>query len=348
MKDASHIFFIRSLSGMPGKWPERIDIMANDDFDVLEKALLESESVLILPHLSIDGDSLGSSLALAMTMLKKGKTVKILAEKQIPDFLSFLPQPDGLIVEKLSDFRYDLCVAIDCGNKERFLDRIEYFDSAKHTMNIDHHSTNDGYAELNRVEHDKAAACEIIYNLIDHMHVPLDIETATCLYVGLSTDTGGFRYSNTRGHTLHTAARLVDTGIDVGMLSDRIFEYNNKEHFVLLSVTLQNMELYYDETFAISTISIEDFKNTGACDADAEGIVNYGRKIKTVDVSVLMRQKEDGSIRVNLRSSQTDVSIIAAAFNGGGHKNAAGCTLDMPLYDAKKVMIERFSFLKER
>lgn len=302
----------------------------------------EAGSVAIFPHISADGDAIGSSLALGLALRNSGKRVEIFIEESIPKVYSFLPGIDMAHFMNETSEVMDLNIALDTGDAGRLASRGEAFFKAPVTVNIDHHVTNTEFAHHNYVDSLSASTGEIVFALLKKLKLPLDADIAMCLYTAIATDTGGFKYGNTTAETHKVAAELLTTGIDIAELSQKIFDNSTYEKLKLIQKSIELLELMEASKIAVVALSLQDFRDTGAKDEDCDGIVNIGRSIESVEVSVLLKEKDNKDIRVNLRSKAfVDVSEIAAAFGGGGHKRAAGCTFkDTTLKDASEQLIK--------
>lgn len=304
------------------------------------KLIEEAGGVAIFPHVSADGDAIGSSLALGLALKNAGKKVAIYIEENIPNVYKFLPGLDLADFYSDSNEVMDLNIALDTGDVGRLASRAEAFFKAPCTINIDHHVTNTKFAHFNYVDALSASTGEIIYTLITEMNLTIDSEIAMCLYTAIATDTGGFQYENTSAGTHRIAAALLEAGINVGELSQRIFDNTTYEKLKLKQKSIELLELYEKSKIAVIALSQEDIRSTGAKDEDCDGIVNIGRSIEGVEVSVLIKEKDENVIRVNLRSKTfVDVSEVASTFDGGGHKRAAGCTIKGSLEDVKVKII---------
>lgn len=304
-------------------------------------AIKDAENIAILPHVSADGDALGSSLALALALDKVGKNSKIYIEEEIASTYGFLPTKDYVEVYPNNKQSYDLVIAIDTGDLERLGKRVDIFNSATNTVNIDHHTTNTGFAALNHVEPAAAAVGEMIYPLIKMMGVSLDENIATCLYVAIATDTGGFRYSNTTPLTHQITADLISNGANVSMISQLVFETIPFKKLKLMGLAIDSIEIFEDGKVAFITITNDMLKKAGADDEDSDGLVNIARNINGVEVAVLIKERGCNEFKINFRSqSYVDVSAIANKYSGGGHKKAAGCTVRGNM-DEIKLMINR-------
>lgn len=295
----------------------------------IAKAISKYEKIAILPHLSADGDALGSSLALALALEKLGAGARVYMEEAIPAVYSFLPGAHLAEVYKEDIYeKVQLAVALDTGDETRLGKRIAIFKDALHTVNIDHHPTNTGFAELNYVDNGSSAVGEIIYDLLKILGFELDTETATCLYVAIATDTGGFRFGNTTPLTHQIAAMLISAGVNVAETTHRVFDMTSIEKVRLMGFAAENLVISDNGKIAFIFVSEDMMRKSGALEEDCDGIVNIGRNIRGVEVAVMMRQRSDGEIKVNLRSNTSvDVSEIARVFSGGGHKKAAGFSI---------------------
>lgn len=309
-------------------------------------ALKKYDEPLILPHMEADGDCLGSAIALALALRKMGKAPVVCLEENISDTYEFLPGRDMVrIYTQEQDIDAELAVAIDTGDLNRLGKRAGLFTRAKVTVNIDHHDTNTYFGMLNDVRPGCSSVGEIMVGYVDELGTGLDKETAECLYVAISFDTGGFRYGNTTSQTHIAASRLVDAGIDVAGISRKIFETVSYEKIALIGEATRTIRLYCGGLVAVMHITGEMLEKTGASEEDCEGLVNLGRSIRGVEVSVLLKERQD-SVKVNLRSnSYVNVAEIASLFDGGGHQRAAGCVLNDRMDQAEHKVME---VVKER
>jgi bifunctional oligoribonuclease and PAP phosphatase NrnA len=307
----------------------------------IANAISKSGDIALLPHIAADGDALGSSFALALAISRMGKKVKVLLEEDIPFTYGFLPGIELSGVYQQGDKQYDTVIAVDCGDLGRLGNRADIFEGARITANIDHHPTNTGFAVHNFVDTGSAAAGEIIYKLLGLLKVKVEKDIATCLYVAIATDTGSFRYSNTTSFTHELAAELLKAGVDVAVISQKVFDATSFEKVKLISEAINTLELFENGRIAVMAISNVLIKKSGAKEEECDGIINTARNIRGVEVAAMLRQLDNGEIKVNLRSNLTfDVSAIASLYKGGGHKKAAGYTTAGTLENAKKRLLE--------
>ncbi len=302
--------------------------------------IVKSSNIVLLPHIAADGDALGSALGLALSLSGMGKKVSVFLEEGIPYIYSFLPGSSLSEVYGGKTGYFDLAVAIDCGDLERLGSRKEIFDSARTTANMDHHPTNTGFAVHNHLDTGSSATGEIIYELLGLLGVKPDRDIAACLYTAIATDTGGFRYSNTTPATHMIAAELIKVGVDVAGISQKVFDTASYEKVKLTGEAIRMLELYENGKVAVMAVSNELIKKTGAKEEDCDGIINTARNIRGVEVAAMLRQWDNGEIKVNLRSNTSvDVSAIASLYKGGGHRKAAGYITDGTLEQAKRRLL---------
>lgn len=292
------------------------------------KCIRDAGGIAIFPHISADGDAIGSSFALALALKKIGKEVVVYLEENIPNTFKFLPGGEFARFYSESEDVMDVNIALDTGDVGRLASRADAFFKAPYTINIDHHVTNTKFAHQNFVNELAASTGEIVFHLLKKMKIDIDISMAMCLYTAIATDTGGFKYGNTTAETHRIAAEILETGIDIAELSQKIFDNTTFTKLKLTQKSIELLKLYEDSKLAVTILTLEDIKSTGANDEDCDGIVNIGRSIETVEVSLLIKEKHNNEFRINLRSkAYVDVAEIATTFGGGGHKRAAGCTI---------------------
>lgn len=297
--------------------------------------LKQANTIVIVSHVSPDGDTLGSSLALMHALRSLGKEVVMNVDDDIPAVYSFLPGiqeyrrfASGEAVEA------DLLVVIDASSADRAGNALEVV-NASAVMNIDHHKTNTHFADYLYLDADAAATAEIIYSLLLTMAVPLNIDMATCIYEGLYTDTGSFKYSNTTSNTLATAAALLKLGVNPSTISDNM-EVKSRHQVEMLSEALKTLTFLHDGRVAFVEIAPELYDHN----IDTDTFVSYPRYIEGVEIALLFKQVEENLTRVSFRSKAVDVAKIALSFGGGGHQKAAGCSICAPLKEAEKTVLK--------
>jgi phosphoesterase RecJ-like protein len=287
------------------------------------------DSFLITGHINPEGDSIGSSLALALGLKKLGKRdVVVISSDPVPEILRFLPS-SGTIRKRPPRRRFDVVCLVDCNSPDR-----TGFDSfnAEKSVVIDHHilpreKMNAPFyrsAAAMLIDHESAAAGVLVYKVLTAMKIPIDRNIATCLYTALLVDTGGFRYSNTDGDALRIAAELVDAGASPWSISREIHESIPYRSMKLLGVSLSTIGMDGRISWMKTTRSM--LKKTGTTAEDTEDFVDFPRKVKDVEVAVFFREDGRGRYKISLRSKgKANVQKVAESFGGGGHAAAAGC-----------------------
>ncbi|MBQ7516403.1 MAG: bifunctional oligoribonuclease/PAP phosphatase NrnA [Schwartzia sp.] len=294
------------------------------------KKLMAAQRVLITAHVNPDGDAVGASLGLAALLREKGKTATVVLDDKLPRNLAFLPGYDEIRRPDGTPPDVDLLVVLDA-DPDRVGDALKGI-SGVPLLNIDHHITNKQTADFYYIEN-RAATAEMIYDIAEHLASSFPKAMALALYTGLSGDTGSFRFSNTRPSTFRAAARLLEAGAEPHVVSEN-FEVKPLSVFEGQVAALRTLEmtsggrvagLYLDQEL---TAKLES----------SEGFIDMIRVIEGVEAAVLIRALEPARCRVSIRSKGLDVTRVATKFGGGGHVRAAGCTLEMPLAEAKRAI----------
>lgn len=298
--------------------------------------LKEWDNILILCHAHPDGDTLGSGFSLLRALISMNKRARLLCDDEIPSKYSFMF--DDL---KTEDFEPEHIVAVDVAT-ETLLGSIQEKYSGKIELCIDHHATNTKYANNLLLDSDAAANCEIIYRVINELGVKIDKKMADCLYTGLTTDTGCFRYSSTTANTYRCAANLIELGADNGYINRLMFETKTKKFAALERLATQGMQFFLDERVCVITITNEMYEQTGTDEQDTEALPPLTRQIEGVEIGLTIREKKDKTCKCSIRTFESvNAADLASAFGGGGHKQAAACRFDCDVESAKKMLVEK-------
>lgn len=307
----------------------------NCTLEEIAALLLAQDKLVLCPHVSPDGDALGSTLALKMALEKAGKKVTVMVDDDVPKAFDFLPQIDCFVKPADGEvLEADLLVVLDASSLDR-IGKVAQAVKAKAVANIDHHISNTQFADYLYLNTEAAATAEILCNLVEKLGIKPDKDLATCLYTGIYTDCGSFRYANTTPGTMRAAAKLLEYGARPNEISDALGT-NTRANIEMLGKVLQTLAFYNDGK--ISTLEI----NSDLYDKDVntDNFISFARYIEGVDVAVLFKAVEPAVTRVSMRSQDTDVAAIALSFGGGGHVRAAGCTVELPLEQAKAKVLE--------
>jgi len=302
-------------------------------------SLIESGASFVLSsHVKIDGDGLGSMLAMRAVLNCMDKTVRVVHAEPVPEMYRFLPGADSVRSpsELPADERYDVGIVLDSGALTRLGNAAEIVRRADTLINIDHHADWRDFGAVNLIDLEAAAVGETLYRLFDWADVTIDKDVATALYTSIATDTGGFRYSSTTVRTHHIAAALIDLGVDPGEISRHLYENQPMATFRLLSLALGTIEQACNGRVTWMSVDEEMLCASGAGLQHMEGFVNYPRAVNGTAVAILFAEFEPGKTKASIRSNvNVDVSALAGQFGGGGHYRAAGCTIEAPLDQAR-------------
>lgn len=312
-----------------------------DIIEIILNVIANHDSFVISTHVKPDGDALGSQFGLYSLLKDLGKHVSVVNNEPVPSLYAFLPFSDVLLQQPPAE-QFEILIVTDAGNLRRIGEKLEKsLTPQKAIINIDHHKTNERFGLYNLVLPGVSSTSELIYRIIKRFYpTKIGLERAICLYTGIMTDTGGFRYSNTTPETHRIAADLISEGVPHDKIYEHVYETTSANRIRLLSLVLKTLQLTDDGRIGWAYITQDMYALTQTTKDDTENFINYVRYIDTVDVAVLYREMEEGDTKVSFRSKDSiDVSKIAAAFGGGGHTNAAGCALEMSIAEAEKTIL---------
>lgn len=289
------------------------------------------DSFSILTHVSPDGDTLGSALAMHILLTGMGKRAEVICEEPVPHIYKYLPRAYKVVLPEKAK-GYECVIAVDCADMQRFKKSEHLFTDAQFTMAIDHHFTNKGYADANLICPDASASCEVVYELYKAMDKPIEYAAAVCLYTGIVTDTGNLTYSNTTPDCIRMVAEMLENGLNITEINRNIYRTVPFSKTRLQGHVLANMKLELGGQIGIATLTVAEMDSFEATNEDCEGIVDNVRDVESVKVAIFIREGRDGTYKVSLRSKEcADVGKIAGKYGGGGHAAAAGYTSKEPL-----------------
>ena len=295
--------------------------------DILDE-IKKAEKFLILSHENPDGDAIGSSLSMAWALKNMGKEVDVII-KEVPKTYSFLP-----------GIEYDVAIAVDCADIKRINNiYIDAYENAKVKIQFDHHTKNTMFADYNFVNPVSPACCQILSTVFDYMKIEKTKDIITCLLTGIITDTGGFRNTSVTTDSFEFASYALSQGINVSKVYTQSLMLITKEKFEVQKLAMQRMEFFGNGKISFTYITKEDKQKIGTNPGDLEGIVEIGKYIEGVEVSVFIYERDE-DYKISLRSnSYVDVAEICMLFGGGGHIRAAGCNVHTSLEEAKNKII---------
>jgi phosphoesterase RecJ-like protein len=288
-------------------------------------AIRTRQSFLITSHARPDGDAIGSSMALALALDAMGKQTTVLLRDPVPVQYRGFPAIDRIRITDRADVQADAAVVLECGELTRpGLANLEAYT----LINIDHHLGNTMYGAVNWFDERAAACAEMVAEVIDTLGVAWTREIAAHLFLAITTDTGGLRYGPISARTYDLCRRIVDAGVDTPLLSRQIFESYSIGRVRLTGALLGAMTLHHDNRLAVLAFDDDLLARMGATADDTEGLVNMPLGAREVVAAILLKQQKDDTWRVSLRSKgDVDVRAVATQWQGGGHRNAAGCTV---------------------
>ena len=299
--------------------------------------LLRADNILLLCHKNPDGDTVGSAMALCHVLKSLGKTAAILCADLIPSRYMYMQ----ICLFEEGDFEPHFVVAVDVAGIQLFGDSeaVQKY-SQRVDLCIDHHTSNSGYASALLLDGEAAATAELLYDMFSEMGAPITPLVADCLYTGLSTDTGCFKFTNTTARTHIVAAKLMEAGANTVKLNSLLFESKSRSRIALERFALENLEYYFEGRCALICLTREQIEASGVEPSDLEGITAIPRMIEGVEVGLTMRQQPSGSYKASIRTTLgVDASAIAAHLGGGGHKQAAGCEILGSTDNAKAALL---------
>lgn len=311
--------------------------------DTIAAILHTADDILIAAHANPDGDAIGSVAALGHLCAALGHRYSLYTHGGIPSRFAWLPTPSPFIGSMVEcPFTPKLVVTLDCGEAKRLDPEIATLIKHTPTLNIDHHQGNTMFGDVgNWVDPTMAATAQMVAGIATTLSLPFSTEFGSCIYLGLFTDTGSFSFGNTTPSTLRLAADLIESGVDAVNIVNQ--HENNWSHtrFSLWGHLMCDVRMECNGAIAASLIPSEYLAQHRATDDDLEGWSSKLRKLAGVRVGLLLRTNEKGQVRVSLRSTGSDdIRKVAAMFGGGGHRNAAGITMEMPIEEAYTKLIE--------
>ena len=300
--------------------------------------LLAMEDVLILTHRRPDGDTIGCACALCLALRQLGKTAWVLPNEDAHGL--FTPYFEGVLAP--AEFVPQFVVSVDTaalgmlpGSGKTYADRID--------LAIDHHGSNEGYAKQTRVDPDCAACAELLYRILVEMGVRITAPIALLLYMAIATDTGCFVYTNTTAHTHRIAAELLETGIDVGPVNKALFRTKSRTRLAMEARMVADMTLYDHDRVVVMTIPLSLRQEMHATEADIEELSSLAALVEGSDCGVTLRELRPGVIKISLRTGpRVDASAVCQRLGGGGHRAAAGATVDGTMDEVRQAVLQAY------
>lgn len=299
----------------------------------------KAKRAALIAHVSPDGDTVGATLALRLAFLSLGKAVDVICDGAVTADLAFLEGADAFIRPEDAANAYDLAIAVDVSDYKLLGKANAVFDAADCRLVIDHHATNCGFGDVNFIRGGESACCLLVYEAICALGVDITLPVATCLMTGLSTDTGHFQYPSTTPEALAAASQLRAAGADISMITRRLYRTQPMRRVNLTRTAYQKMHFELGGRVGVIELTAQDFEEAGCDPHETGGLVNLALEVEGVRMAVLACERE-GAVKCSLRAVEPDtVSDVAARFGGGGHAQAAGCTMHMPMKEAVSAVL---------
>jgi phosphoesterase RecJ-like protein len=296
-----------------------------DAVGAIRDAILQRQRFLLTSHARPDGDAVGSQLAMACALKALGKSVRCIDRDPAPPPLLLFPGAADIHVSSVVDEPADAVIVMECSDLTRtgVAGFEKYF-----VINIDHHPGNSFFGALNWFDESACACGEMVFHLIDALKVPLTAEIATHIYVTILTDTGGFHYGNITPRTFDICRRCTEAGANPAAIARAIYDCNTLGRLRLTGGVLHNLELEAGGRLALADMSLRLLKETGSTHEDSDGLINMPLTVKEIEAVAFFKEIEPTVYRISMRSKgDVDVNRVAKIFGGGGHKNAAGCSM---------------------
>ncbi|MFH1479067.1 MAG: bifunctional oligoribonuclease/PAP phosphatase NrnA [Candidatus Omnitrophota bacterium] len=307
----------------------------------IKDAIQKFDKFLISAHINPEGDSIGSQIALAMLLERLGKKAIIVNESPVPKALRFMKGAEWILKKMPEGFDFEAACILDCPDLSRIGNVSKYITGDKIVLNIDHHVSNIGFGKYNWVDPDLSSVGEMIYKLYDMFKVKIRYDEAVAMYVAIMTDTGSFKYSNTSPETHEVVGRLIEKGIKPYEIYTNIYESSTFEDTLLLSEALKTLKVSKDGKISWLWVTKKMLKKTKASLEGTEGIINFARSLKGVEVAIFFRETgTKDRVKVSFRSKgKVDVNKLAGFFKGGGHKTASGATVFGKMKEVEKKVV---------
>ena len=303
------------------------------------EAVRTRQRFVLSSHSRPDGDSIGSQLAMAYALRAMGKEATVVNADPAPAPLMGFPGVPDIRIAPSVEGEFDAAIIMECGDLKRTgVSGTERF----FVINIDHHPGNSGYGQINWFDASAAACAEMVYDVVRGLGVPLTKEIATHVYLAILTDTGSFHYSSISPRTFDICRACVEAGVDPVLVARNVYDSNNMGRLKLFGAVLGAMQIDQTGRIAIVYVDHEMARAAGGTYEDTEGLVNLPLTVKEIEAVVFFKQEKGDEYRVSLRSKgEVDIGVIAKAYGGGGHKNAAGCTITGPIEELQKALVEK-------
>ncbi len=312
-----------------------------EKFLQIGNAIRNGTDFIVIAHTNPDGDAIASVLAFGLMLKELNKKFKMVLPDEIPKEYNFLPGAADIEITRELPDDIETLIILDCGAIKRIKFFKEPLERAKIVVNIDHHYSNSGYGDFSYIDDLASSVTEILFELFEYHKYPITREIAMCLYTGILTDTGSFKQENATAKCHFVVSRLLQFPIKPNKIYSQIYEQFSINQFKILQKGFQNLELYFDDSLAMMYFDLDMYKETNTKYCDLAEFINFIRLLKNIKIAIICKQLNSGEFRISLRSkSDIDVSQIAIRFDGGGHPQAAACTIGGEIEEVKALLLE--------
>jgi bifunctional oligoribonuclease and PAP phosphatase NrnA len=309
-------------------------------FQRIKEVVEKGSRFLLATHIDPDGDALGSAFALAFALETFGKEAQVYLKDEVPYRYRFLPRPAHVVHQLPSSDGFDAAFVLDCGELFRVGEGSDGL-KANYLINIDHHDENGAFGQINILDERASSTAEILYLVLKGIGANFTFDIAINLYTAILTDTGSFRYDSTTKRAFSICEEMTDHGVVPSKVAAEVYESHPKERFQLLCLVLGTLETFSEDRIATAHVTDEMFTKTQTNREFTEGFVEEIKEMRGVEVACFFRQVAPNKFKVSMRSKgDVDVALVGRRFGGGGHKKAAGCTLEGSIEDVKNTLVE--------
>jgi len=306
----------------------------------ISKIIKQSKTFFIAGHVKPDGDSIGSALAIASVLNRIGKRACVYSVDEIPKFVKFLKGSNKIKKSARKTDKFDCAIILESVNFSRMGDIITTSQTKK-IINIDHHLTYTDFGNVNYIVPSSSSTAELVLNIFEYMKIKLLKHEAECLYTGIITDTGRFQQVNATPNSHIASAKLMECGVDINKVYKEVYEKGTINALKLQGLALYGIKTILNDKVSYILLTKDIFKKTGTSEGDSEGVVNYTLRIDGVMVGCVFKEVDGKTTKVSFRSVRSfDLLKVVREFGGGGHKNAAGCTINAGINEAVKIVAD--------
>ncbi len=316
----------------------------NKAINLIQDSISEDLSIAVVSHKNPDGDSLGSLIAMGLSLDKLSKNVIFVKPDVIPEDYLFLPALEKMIQLDSLNIDIDLLIVLDSSDPDRLGLNKNLLEISKRIINIDHHISNTNFGDLNIVIPESSSTGEIVFELLSKANFPIDTDIATCIYTAISTDTGRFSYQSVTKNTHLIISELYNYGIDGYEINKNLYQNRSLSRTKLFILAVSNLEFYKDGKVAIAKVTKDMYSKTGAKPDETEGIVEFLRDTEGVEVACLLKELKNNDVKLSVRTKEyVDANKICSFFDGGGHLRASGASSTLSIEETEKILLKEIN-----